>query len=228
MEPRLWISRGTCSLAPHILLHEAGIPFSTTEISVKNGFPAEYARVNPKKKVPTLGWLYVRTYWGVKVPILELGPEVLTENPAIMTAIAQLAPEKQLFGKTNLDVVRTYEWLNWLSGTLHAQAFGGLFRPARFVDDEAMFAEVRSKGRATVEECYRYIDEKLQDKDWMVGQSFTAADAYALVFYLWGVKIEFEMEEKYPNYTRLVTSLGERVSVKAALDKEGITLKQAA
>jgi glutathione S-transferase len=44
---------------------------------------------------------------------------------AIATAIANLAPGRHLMGRTALDRVRVYEWMTWLSGTLHGQGFGG-------------------------------------------------------------------------------------------------------
>lgn len=42
----LYLSPGACSLAPHILLHEVGVPFSTTVVSVKSGLSAEFKRVS--------------------------------------------------------------------------------------------------------------------------------------------------------------------------------------
>ncbi|KAF2729577.1 glutathione S-transferase [Polyplosphaeria fusca] len=204
---RLWISPNVCSLGPHILVNESSLPFSLIEIDViKSGFPSEYAHINPKKRVP----------------ILELDDQVITEGTAIMTAIAQLASEKRLLGKTDLEVVRTYEWLNWISGTLHAQAFGGLFRPARFVNDEGLFDIVRERSKQTIHDCYTYINGKLEGKNWLVGDGFTAADAFVLIFYRWGVQVGFGMENDYPNFTRLVGALEERPSVKAALDREGL------
>ncbi|KAF2469511.1 thioredoxin-like protein, partial [Lindgomyces ingoldianus] len=93
---KLWISPGACSLGPHILFPEAGLDFETVRINAQKGFPAEYAHINPKKRVP----------------ILQLGDDIITEAPAIMTWIAQQVPEKHLLGKTSLDIVRMYEWFN--------------------------------------------------------------------------------------------------------------------
>jgi len=98
-------------LAPHVLLHELGLRYTACETLVRTGATqsAEFARINPKKRVP----------------VLSLDGEIITEVPAIATAIAGLAPERHLMGRTALEQARVYEWMNWLSGTLHGQGFGG-------------------------------------------------------------------------------------------------------
>lgn len=85
---------GACSLAPHVLLHEIRVPFDAVETSVAKAanLTEEFARINPKKRVP----------------VLSLDGEVITEVPAIATAIANLAPERHLMGRTALDRVRVY------------------------------------------------------------------------------------------------------------------------
>lgn len=204
-EPILWIAPGACSLAPHILIREAEIDFKTVVLSAKAGFPEEYRHVNPK----------------ARVPIFQLGDETITEVPAIMTAISQLSPNKQLLGKTNLEIVRTYEWFNWISGTLHGQAFGGLRRPSRFSDDPQTYDSIKAKGKKTVEESLTYIEENLKGNH-AVGDTFTAVDAYLLVFYRWGNETGYDMRVKYPKFTGLVIEALKRDSVNAAIEDEGI------
>jgi glutathione S-transferase len=207
-KPILWISPGACSLAPHIVIREAEIEFQTVVINAKAGFPQEYRHVNPKGKVP----------------IFQLGDETITEVPAIMTAISQLSPNKHLLGKTNLEIVRTYEWCNWLSGTLHAQAFKSLRRPQQFSDDPQTYAAIKAKGRKTVEESFGYIEENLQGIH-AVGDAFTAVDAYLLVMYRWGNETGIDMKVKYPTFASLVMEALKRDSVKAAIKEEGIELR---
>lgn len=126
---KLWYSSGACSLAPHVLLREIGVPFDGIETSVAKAahLTEEFGRINPKKRVP----------------VLSLDGEVITEVPAIATAIADLAPERHLMGRTALDRARVYEWMNWLSGTLHGQGFGALWRPQRFSDEPDVFDSIK-------------------------------------------------------------------------------------
>jgi glutathione S-transferase len=205
---KLWYASGACSLAPHVLLHETRVPFDAVEISVAKGanLTDEFARINPKKRVP----------------VLSLGGEVITEVPAIATAIAGLVPERHLMGRTALDRVRVHEWMNWLSGTLHGQGFGALWRPQRFSDDPDTFEGIKAKARRTISECFEVIEGKLAGP-YSTGDGFTAVDPFLLVFYRWGNGIGISMPEAYPGYTAFAQGLVQRDSVAATLAAEGIS-----
>ena len=218
MAPKLHLYglQGACSMAPHILLQEANLEHDKTiwkkEELLKDGgfsYPEDFKALNPK----------------AKVPVLAADNEVITENPAIFTLISQLAPEKNFLGKTPLETVRVYEWLNYLSGTLHGHAFGMFFAPQRFVDveDESLVKHVAAKAKTTIDACYKYVDGKLEGKTFAVGDDFTAVDAYLFVFYQWGaVAAQLPMEKDYPNYAKLVAEIGKRPSVLATLKAEGL------
>lgn len=204
----LYMCPGSCALAPHIILRHSDLPFTTTPISVFNGFPKDLLHLNSKGRVP----------------ILILDNETITEVPAIMTAISQLVPEKKLFGSTDMEVVRVYEWMNWISGTLHGQAYAGLFRPTRFSNDETAHESIRVKSREAIKICYETIEKRLEDRAWAVGNAFTVVDAYLFVFYRWGNGNGYLMENEYPNYSRLVERLLEMKSVTETVKAEGIDL----
>ncbi|KAF2849816.1 glutathione S-transferase [Plenodomus tracheiphilus IPT5] len=202
---RLFMAPSSCTTAAHILLLESGISFKTEIIDVFKGFPAEYLHLSPKGKVP----------------ILHADGETITEMPAIVTAIAQLAPDKHFLGGTNNDIVRSYEWFNFLSGEMHAQGYYALFRPQDFIDDKAAHDAIRQKSREKIARCYGIVEEKLKGV-YAVGDAFSAADAYLLPFYRWGNANGFAMRQKYPKYTALMENLANRESVQSACEKEGI------
>lgn len=204
---KFWYASGACSLASHVLLHEVRVPFEAVETSIVKGahLTDEFARINPKKRVP----------------VLSLDREVITEVPAIATAIADLAPERHLMGRTALDRARVYEWMNWLSGTLHGQGFGGLWRPQRFSDDPGVFESIKVKARRTIFESFDLIENRLSGP-YSTGDGFTAVDPYLLVFYRWGNGIGIDMPTTYPAYTTLAHGLVQRESVAAALAAEGL------
>jgi len=210
MAPKLhfFFSPGSCALGPHILLHEANLAFAFTKIDVIAGFPDEYRHLNPKGRVP----------------ILHLDDETVTEVPAITTVIAQLSPSNKLLGSTPFETVRCYEWMNWMSSSLHGVAYGGVFRPHWFVDGEELYGMVQKKSLKRVEESYEYIEEKLEGRKWAVGEDFTAVDANLFVFYRWGTANGFKMEEKFPNYARIAKEVATRPSVIKAAEEEGIEL----
>jgi len=204
---KFWYAPGACSLAPHVLLQETCLPFDPVLMSFAAAahLTDEFARINPKKRLP----------------VLSLDREVITEVPAIATAIANLAPERHLMGRTALDHVRVYEWMIWLSGTLHGQGFGGLWRPERFSDDPAAFDGIKAKGRRIILDCFQLIETKIKTP-YSVGNGFTAVDPYLLVFYRWGNGVGIDMSDACPRYTAFARELVQRESVKAALEAEGI------
>ena len=197
---------GVCSLAPHILLHEVKAQFKAVnlKVSIEHPFPDLMAHLNTKKRVP----------------ILIINGEVITENPAVMTAISQLAPSLRIFGSTEIQTVRVYEWLTYLSGQVHGQGYGMLWRPSRFSDDESMWPAVQAKGKATIQDCYQLIEGRLQGEH-AVGSHFTAADAYLYVFWRWGNEIGIGMN-KFPKFGALVAKLLSREAVRETLVAEGL------
>ncbi|KAL6903187.1 hypothetical protein GGI43DRAFT_433246 [Trichoderma evansii] len=195
---KLWYSPGACSFAAHIALLEAGL--QPELILAETGkMTEEFARVNPK----------------MRVPVLAVGEEVITEMPSILTAISALNPGRQLLGQNTTEIVRSYEWLNYLSGTLHGQGYGGLWRPARFVSDESLYSAVQEKARQTIKDCCAFVDGKLSESKNTnsVGNSFTGVDAFLLVFYLWGIRVNIDMGTDYPAYAALAHRLLKRESV---------------
>ncbi|KAJ5770678.1 glutathione S-transferase GST-6.0 [Penicillium nucicola] len=202
---KLFYHPGACSLAPHILLQESGVQFHTQKETIGQ-FSPELLALNPK----------------ARVPVLKIDNATITENLAIMTAISNLVPEKQFLGAPDtLETVRVAEWIAWLSGTLHGNAFGLLFRPARFTDDESCFDSLKQKGRELVRECFESIEKKLVGVH-AVGERFTAVDAYLLVFYRWGGEVGFDMKMLYPKYAALATEVLARPSAVSALAAEGL------
>lgn len=204
---KFWYAPGACSLASHVLLHEVGVPFEAVETSFAKGahLTDEFARINPKRRVP----------------VLRLDGEVITEVPAIATAIAGLTPGRHLMGRTALDRARVCEWMNWLSGTLHGQGFAGLWRPERFSDDPDVFEGIRARARRTIFESFDLVEHRLRGS-YSVGDGFTTVDPYLLVFYRWGNGIGIDMPATYPAYTALAHELVRRDSVAAALAAEGL------
>jgi glutathione S-transferase len=154
----------------------------------------------------------------MRVPVLAVGDEIITELPAILTAISQLAPQVQLLGSNGMETVRAYEWLNWLSGTLHGQAFGALWRPQRFTSDPKLFEDLKQHASITIRECFNHIESQISSV-YSVGTAFTAVDAFLLVFWRWGTLVGIDMKN-YPKYSALASAVLSRSSTQAALEAE--------
>ncbi|KAJ4374754.1 hypothetical protein N0V83_001830 [Neocucurbitaria cava] len=168
----LYMTPGSCSLASHIALSESNLPFTTTDLGAKRGFPPAYLHLNPKGRVPILSLKNnnANNANDDEEEEEEEEEQLITETPAILSLISALAPEKHLLGTTPLEHARAHEWIAYLCGTLHGQAFGCLFRPGCFIpsslsssspSSSAHLDAVRTRGREWVAECFTFIESKL-------------------------------------------------------------------
>lgn len=202
----LYYCPGSCSLASHILLTHLQLPFTAIPVSVKSGLPASLQALNPKSRVP----------------VLLLADQTITETAAVMTTIAQLAPDQSLLGATPLQTVRVYEWCNYLSGTLHTRGFGGYFRPERYVgDDEGMQGVVRARAAEVITRCYEYIENTLGEGQWAVGgEGMTIVDPFLYVFWRWGVGCDFIAQGMYPRFEKLAGRVAALEATRRVLEIE--------
>ncbi|KAK7229287.1 hypothetical protein V2G26_001457 [Clonostachys chloroleuca] len=214
-EITLYLANGACSLAAHLLLEEIGIPYKT--VVMKMG-PSGWVAVDGS--IDTDEYRHTIHHAG-QVPALKVDNEIITENPAILSFIATLSPERKLTGKTALENARTAEWLAWISGTLHGNAFGLLFRPSRFCDNEAEHDNIKQKGRERVLIAYEIIDKALEKKDFPVGEAETVVDYFTVPFWHWGGRVGLDMSS-FPNYTKLVKRIEAKESAKRVLENESV------
>ena len=164
---KLYYSPGACSLSPLIALHEAGIAFepvlaSTKTHKLQDG--TDYYTINPK------GY----------VPLLELdNGERLSEGPAIVQYIADLAPAKNLApANGTMARYRLQEWLNFITSEIH-KGFSPLFNPA-------VPEEFKVMQRKKLVERFTWVDGELKGKSYLMGDTFTVADGYLYTVANWG------------------------------------------
>jgi len=208
MTTKLYYSPGACSLASHIALEESGIPYETHRVNTAAGEQRqpEYLKLNPRGRVPTL----------------VVDGKVLTENMAILTYIGGGYPQAGLWPKTTWEQAQTVSMLAWFADTVHP-SFSHLFRPERWVDGEDHQAAVKEKGRSTYEGYMREIDGILQGRKYIMGNQFTVADGYLLVFYRWANRTGVPVKG-LANYTRAVETIAARPKVAKVIADEGIML----
>jgi glutathione S-transferase len=160
----------------------------------------EFEAMNPKRRVP----------------VLIMGDEVITEMAAVLTAIATVAPEAHLFGKTALEKIRVYEWLNYLSTTAHGQAIAEIWRTERFTNNTEIYPQLRAKGYETMREILAHIEAKFISAnitEFAVGNSYTAADSFLAVLYIWTAKfteVTINVDNDYPVYAAYAKKMLER------------------
>jgi len=199
---KLYYSPGACSLSPHIVLHESGLPFeavlaSTKTHKLQDG--TDYYGINPK------GY----------VPLLELdNGERLTEGPAIVQYIADKVPAKKLIPAWGtMDRYRVIEWLNFISSELH-KSYSPLFNPA-------MPEEVKAVFRQRLLDRYKWVDAQLEGRDYLMGADFTVPDAYLYVVTSWARHVGLDLSA-LKNLGAFMVRMAARPAVQAALKAEGL------
>jgi glutathione S-transferase len=200
----LYFSPGACSLASHIGLEETGAPYEAKPILLaKQQQKTEaYLKINPRGKVPSL----------------NVDGKVLVENTAILTYLARRFPEKKLMPADPAEEARGIATMCWFSSIVHP-SYQHSMRPERFAEGEAAQAAVKETGRKSFWANCQEIDSMLQGKDWIMGSQYTVVDPYALVFYGWGVRGGFPMNE-LSAYTSWRERMMKRPTVSKTVESE--------
>jgi glutathione S-transferase len=208
----LYYAPGACSMASHITLEESGADYEARPVAMMQGEhkKPEYLAMNPRGKVPTL----------------KVDNDVITENVAIQYFVAKSFPQANLAPKDLLGEARWISMNSWLSNSVHP-LFTRIFRPGNFTEDEAGQPAVKESGKKAYWAALQEIDQILTGKQWILGSQFTTSDAYALVFYQWGGRIEMPLTE-LKNYTAWKDRMLQRPAVRKVLEREQSWLVKAA
>jgi glutathione S-transferase len=199
---KLYYAPGACSLSPHIVANEAGIPLTLVKADMKTKTierEGDFWDVNPKGYVPAL--------------VLDDG-QVLTEGPAIVQDLADLAPEAGLApANGTFERVRLQEALNYLTSEIH-KSYSPLFNPK-------VLPAVREERLAYLTKRYALIEKQLEGRKYLLGDRFTAADAYLFTLTRWarGVKLDLS---GFPNLEAFQKRVGGRKAVIEAMRAEGL------
>ncbi|HQR20521.1 MAG TPA: glutathione transferase GstA [Burkholderiaceae bacterium] len=204
---KLYYSPGACSLSPHIVAREAGLPVTLVKVDLKG------------KKTDTGDDYHALSGKGY-VPLLELDDGTrLTEGPAIVQYLADRAPACKLApANGTIDRYRLQEWLNFITSELHKQ-FSPLFDPT-------MPEEAKAKFRAKITGRLDWIVGQIGNHPYLMGQDFTVADAYLFTVLNWAQYTGIDLA-RWPLLVAYVARVAARPQVQAALTEEGL-LKKAA
>jgi glutathione S-transferase len=149
------------------------------------------------------------------VPALELDDgQVLTEGPAIVQYLADLAPASGLApANGTFERVRLQEALNYITAEIH-KAYSPLFKPD-------VLAAVREERLAYLKRRYALVEKQLEGRQYLFGDRFTVADAYLYAVTRWarGVKLDLS---GFPNLNAFQERVSSRKAVREALAEEGL------
>ena len=205
---KLYYAPGACSLSPHIVLRESGLPFDLEQVD------------NKEKKTKS-----GQNFWDVnpkgQVPVLELDEGGrLTEGPVIVQYLADKKPGSGLAPACGTpERYRVQEWLNFTTSELH-KSFGPIFRPT--TPDEYKKISKENLGKR-----FDWLDKQLAGRPYLTGDKFTVADAYLFTVLRWSSRVDIDLA-KWPNIKAYVDRVATRPKVREAMQAEGLIQASAA
>ena len=202
---KLYYSKGACSLAIRIAIHEIGISCQFESVNLKTKQTetgADFFSVNPRGSVPTL--------------LLD-DKTLLTENIAIQQYLADTNHATELLPPIgDFKRYRVLEWLSFISTELH-KTCAPLFNPAfsTHAETKALFLE-------TLKNKLQFTNDHLQQK-YITGNLFTSADCFLFVVLSWLSHIGVSLAD-YSNLERYFSEVKTRKAVAKSLAEENIHL----
>jgi glutathione S-transferase len=189
---KLYIKPGACSLSPHIVFREAGLPVEIVKADARS---PEFRKINPKGFVPVLQ--------------LDDG-QFLTEGAVIVQYLADQKPEAKLAPRRDsFERYRLLEWLNYIATDLH-KGYGGMAKKPP-EEKQALFDSLSTK--------FTWVSSHLQENQFLLGERFTVADAYLFTVLSWSPGRGVDLAQ-WPALKSYFDRIGARPAVKEALEAE--------
>jgi glutathione S-transferase len=199
---KLYFSPGACSLSPHIVALELGLPLQLTRVDTKSKQTADgrdYLAINPKGYVPAIE--------------LDDG-QVITEGPAIVQYLADQQPAAGLVAPAGtLERVRAQEMLGYINSEIH-KTYSPLFNPATP-------QETRDERLGYLKKRYALLEKRLARQPYLLGDTFGVADAYLFTVTNWARHVKLDLAD-FPNVLAFQARVAQRPSVQAAMAAEGL------
>ena len=168
---KLFYAVGTCALASHIALEEAGAEYTTERLVFPNNDQRkpEYLKINPKGRVPAL--------------VTDKG--ILTETPAILAYIAQLFPKANLAPVSDpFAFARVQAFNSYLCSTAHVN-HAHLGRGTRWADEPSSLEDMKRKVPKNVTEGFALMEREMFEGPWVMGKTYTICDPYLFTLEGW-------------------------------------------
>jgi glutathione S-transferase len=213
---KLYYSPGACSMAPHVVLNEIGMPFEAVKVDLHagEGQKPEFLKINPRGQVPVL--------------VTETG-QVIREGAAILIYLmdkhqSPLLPAIDKNG--GKDRAAALEWLCFANATMHP-AYGKIFGLMRLDIDKATQEKLVKAGIEQINKLWKEVDTRLAQTPYIAGKDITAADILLSVIANWGGYFPAK-PELGANVKRMLAEVTKRPSYQEALKSEQVEYKAAA
>lgn len=199
---KLYVAPGSCSLAAHVALEEAGADYVAEKVELAKGaqHQPDFLAINPKARVPAL--------------VTDRG--ILTENPAILAYIAQAHPASGLAPLDDAFAFGRIQSFNaYLASTVHV-AHAHRPRGSRWADDPAALEAMKLKVPKNMADCFELIETTMFAGPWVMGDQYSIADPYLFTIASW-LESDGVDPARFPNVLDHRNRMAERPAVKAVL-----------
>ena len=204
----LYYSPGTASMVVHLALLEIGAPYQLKLVDFdKNGqYDAEYLKLNP----------------GAKVPTLLIDGRAVYESGALLIILAERHPEARLIPPA--ETPERDAWLQWvvfLSNALMS-TYRLWFYPQELGYEE-LPANIRAAVQRKIESVWDRLDAHLAAHGpYMLGAEFSGVDLMLTMLMRWSRNMPRPVTE-WPALKRLADLARARPSWKKLYELEGLT-----
>lgn len=197
---KLFYSPNACSLAPHIVLRELGLPF-------------ELIKVDLQQHLTELGEDFYQLNQKGQVPLLQLDDgSLLTEGAVISQFLGDQSGRKDLLAEINtVERYQTLSWMNFIASEIH-KAYSPFFHDSYDEQSKAVFGTILNKH-------YEWINQQLDGQNYLTGSNFTIADIYLFVVTRWADFIGLELGH-FIHLTGFMQRIGNRQTVLDAIAVE--------
>lgn len=193
----------------HIALEESGADFEAVRVAIAEGAHrrADYLAVNPRGLIPAL----------------EIDGRVYTENVAILTLIGRLYPASGLLPLDDpFALGRVYERLCFFATSVHIVGFRPVIRASRpDLGPPPGRGDANAADRDLLRGYLVEIEALLAHGDWLLGDRYSAADAYPLTFRRWARRQNFDLGP-FGHWRAHAERMLRRPAVLRALSTEGL------
>jgi glutathione S-transferase len=197
----LYTRLGSCGLASHIALEEAGADYGFRQLDFTQQAQRspEYLALNPKGRVPAL----------------VTGRGVLTETVAVLAYVAQSFPSAKLAPTDPFAFAQLQAFNSYLASTVHV-AHAHRHRGYRWADDPAAHEAMRAKVASNMTECFDLIEREMLAGPWVLGEDYSICDPYLFTIAGWlegdGVDVN-----QFPKVSAHMARMAERSAVRKVL-----------
>lgn|GEM_PF-34630 len=192
----------------HMLLRELGIPFELRLVdrAANAQKSPDYLRLNPQGLIP----------------VMVDGDLILTETAAIALHLVDRHPECGLAPPIGTAArANFYKWMIHLTNTPQVEHLKRAY-PHRHVTDPATAADVKATAFQRLAAMFVHIDRELGPGPYLLGDTYSAADAFLLMLTMWG-KSMATPPATLPNLAGHSARLLARAPIQVALAAEGLT-----